>query len=211
MRALPDLDFMFVHKTIFVRSDSGQSLVETVLILPLLLLILLNAVNFGYFYLVTLNLTSATRSGAEYGMLGSATPAGTALPPAAGTSPLTVSYLTYQDITGGLGSPGSATVQVCSANLGTTGAGAAQIANCLTCTSSTSCSSAAGTGSPVPDSDPEAPAFVLNRVDITYTFSPLIPGTPFGLALLPLSACTSSGGSVNCSFHRQVSMRAMGN
>jgi len=202
---------MFVQKTIFGRSDSGQSLVETVLILPVLLLILLNAVNFGYFYLVTLNLTSATRAGAEYAMLGSSTPAGTALPPAAGTSPSTGSYLTYQDITGGLGSPGGATVQVCSANLGTSGTGASQTAKCLSCTSSTSCSSTAGTGSPVPDSDPEAPTFVLNRVDITYTFSPLIPGTPFGLALLPLSACTSSSGSVSCSFHRQVSMRAMGN
>jgi Flp pilus assembly protein TadG len=177
--------------------------------LPLLLLVLLNAVNFGYFYLVTLNLTSAARSGALYAMLGSSTPAGTALPPAAGTSTLTASYLTYQDLTGAVNAPGSARIQVCSAGLGVIGTGSTQTAKCATCTNSTTCG-AAGAGSPAPDSDPEAPDFVLNRVDVTYTFTPLIPGTPFGLGLLPLSACSLSGGSVSCTFHRQLSMRAMG-
>ncbi len=201
---------MGIRKTALRRGQSGQSLVETVLMLPLLLLILLNAVNFGYFYLVALNLTSASRAGALYAMMGSSTPAGTALPPAAGTSTLTASYLTYQDITGAIGAPGNATIQVCSAGLGVNGTGSTQTAKCETCTNSTTCSGTAGTGNPAPDADPEAPAFVLNRVDVTYTFIPLIPGTPFGLGLLPLSACTSSNGSVTCTFHRQVSMRAMG-
>jgi len=62
----------------------------------------------------------------------------------------------------------------------------------------------------VPSADPEAPNFMLHRVDVTYTFSPLIPGTPFGLALLPMTACSVSGGNVLCTFHRQVSMRVMG-
>lgn len=44
--------------------------------------------------------------------------------------------------------------------------------------------------------DPE-PGFVLNRVDVTYTVSPLIPGAVFNL-ILPS----------NMSFHRQVSMRS---
>jgi Flp pilus assembly protein TadG len=201
---------MNIRKTALRCGQTGQSLVEITLMLPLLLLVLLNAVNFGYFYLVALNLTSATRSGALYAMMGSSTPAGTVLPPAAGTSTLTASYLTYQDITGAIGTPGNATIQVCSAGLGVNGTGSGQTAKCETCTNSTTCSATAGTGTPAPDSDPEAPAFVLNRVDVTYTFVPLIPGTPFGLALLPLSACASSNGSVTCTFHRQVSMRAMG-
>jgi Flp pilus assembly protein TadG len=205
---------MNIRKTALRRGQTGQSLVETVLMLPLLLLVLLNAVNFAYFYLVALNLTAATRTGALYAMIGSSTPAGTALPPAAGTSSLTASYLTYQDMTGALNAPGSATVQVCSAGLGVNGTGSSQAAKCETCTSSTFGSATAcgtaGTGSPAPDADPEAPTFVLNRVDVIYTFTPIIPGTPFGLALLPLSACTASGGSVTCTFHRQVSMRAMG-
>ena len=201
---------MNIRKTAWRRGQTGQSLVETVLMLPLLLLVLLNAVNFAYFYLVALNLTAASRTGALYAMIGSSTPAGTALPPAAGTSSLTASYLTYQDMTGALNAPGSATVQVCSAGLGVNGTGSSQTAKCETCTSSTTCGATPGTGSPAPDADPEAPTFVLNRVDVIYTFTPIIPGTPFGLALLPLSACTASGGSVTCTFHRQVSMRAMG-
>ncbi len=32
--------------------DSGQSIIETLLTLPFLLTVLLNAVNFGYFYFV---------------------------------------------------------------------------------------------------------------------------------------------------------------
>jgi len=196
--------------TRLARSSSGQALVETALVLPFLLLVLLNAVNFGYFYLVALNLTAASRSGALYGMIGSATPAGTALPAATGTATNTVSYLAYQDLTGSLFNPGAATIQVCSAQLGVNGTGSSQTANCSTCTSSTTACSAAGAGSPTPDSDPEAPTFVLNRVDVVYAFSPIIPGTPFGLALLPLSVCSSSGGTVTCTFRRQLSMRAMG-
>jgi hypothetical protein len=141
-------------------------------------------------------------------MMGSSTPAGTALPPAAGTSALTASYLAYQDLTGALGSPGTATIQVCSASLGVN---PDKTAKCETCTNSGSCTAVGATGSPAPDPDPEPSSFVLNRVDVTYKFIPLIPGTPFGLALLPLSACTSANGSVTCTFHRQVSMRAMGN
>src|SRR5882672_4239326 len=111
---------MSIRKTVLRRGQTGQSLVEIVLMLPLLLLVLLNAVNFGYFYLVALNLTSATRTGGLYAMMGSSTPAGTALPPATGASPLTASYLTYQDMTGSLSAPANARIQVCSASLGVT-------------------------------------------------------------------------------------------
>ena len=190
------------------RNNSGQALVETVLILPVIMLVLLNAVNFGYFYLVALNLTSASRTASLYAMIGSATPAGTALPAATGTSNVTASYLAYQDLTGSLISPGNAKIQVCSAYLGVTGTGSSQVAQCQTCTTSASGSAlacgATGAGSPAPDSDPEAPTFVLNRVDVTYSFSPIIPGAPFGLAVLS----TCPGGT--CTFSRHLSMRAMG-
>jgi Flp pilus assembly protein TadG len=188
----------------FTKGCSGQALVETALILPLLMLLLLNAVNFGYYYLVALNLTSASRTASLYGMVGSATPAGTALPTATGSANTTVSYLAYQDLTGSLLSPGNATVQVCSAALGVSGTGSAQTSQCETCTNSTTCGATPGAGSPTPDSDPEAPLFVLNRVDVTYTFSPIIPGAPFGL--LVLSLCPSN----KCTFSRHLSMSAMG-
>jgi hypothetical protein len=212
----------------FVRRDSGQSLVETVIMLPLLLLLLLNALNFGYFFLVTTNLTAAPRNGVEYGIIGGDTPSAQSLPQsgpptctsATDTGCLSTSYLTYRDITGAIANATGATVQVCSQmNIDTTtksglnGTGLNQKANCVVCSNGT-CGNP-GTGTWTPASDPEAnsdstaPAFVLNRVDISKPFIPLIPGTPFNLLLLPITTCTSSNGSVSCVFHRQASMRAM--
>jgi hypothetical protein len=186
----------------------GQSLIETVLLMPLLLLIVLNVVNFGYFFVVAVNLAAAPRSGVEYSILGFATPGSLSLPQAGPPSTNTsVSYLSQQDLTGAINAPTGASLQVCSATIGISGTGSGQVTQCVTCTGS-SCGSA-GAGSPAPSPDPEAPNFILNRVDVTYTFTPLIPGTPFGLALLPISTCSSSSGNVTCVFHRQVSMREM--
>jgi hypothetical protein len=190
------------------RNNSGQALVEAALVLPLIMLLVLNIVNFGYFFVVALNLAASPRSGVEYSILGFSTPGALSLPSAGPPSTITsISYLSQQDLTGALGSPTGATIQVCSFTVGVSGTGSSQTTKCVSCTGST-CGTA-GTGSPAPASDPEAPTFVLNRVDVDYSFSPPIPGTPFGLALLPLSVCSSSGGTVTCRFHRQVSMREM--
>src|SRR3989442_996298 len=110
------------------RNSRGQSLVETVLMLPLLLLIVCNVVNLGYFFLVIVNLTGASRTATMYSTVGSSTPA-----------------------------------------------------------------------------DPEAPNFVLNQVDITYTFSTLIPGTIFNIPLQASALCNSG----TCQFVRSARMRAM--
>jgi hypothetical protein len=204
----------------FARGSSGQALVETVLLVPLILLIVLNVINFGYFFFVAVNLAASPRSGVEYSILGFSTPGSLTLPPAgppAGPSSGAcvdalslhpgVSYLSQCDLIGAVNAPTDATIQVCSSTVGISGSGASETTECVSCTGST-CGSA-GTGSPAPASDPEAPNFILNRVDVNYSFSPLIPGTPFGLALLPISVCSSSGGNVTCTFHRQVSMRVM--
>ncbi len=206
---------MRIAKTSLRRSE-GQSIVETVLMLPFLLMLLLNALNFGYFFLTVLNLTAAPRSGVEYTIMGSATPSATAQPLAGPpTAILSVSYDTYRDMTGALNNPTGATLQVCTAtnvsgspasgliNPGTT----TETAKCVVCTGS-SCG-APGAGTWVPHSDPElnssstAPAFVLNRVDVQYQFVPLIPGRIFNIVLL--AACP--GGT--CTFHRYAEMRAM--
>jgi uncharacterized membrane protein len=50
---------------------------------------------------------------------------------------------------------------------------------------------------------------VLNQVDVAYTFSPLINGSIFNIFILATPVCSSTGGSVSCTFHRQVLMRAM--
>jgi len=200
---------MRLRRSGVLRRSSGQSMLETALLLPLLLLIVLNAVNFGYFLLVALNLAAAPRSGVEYSIQGFDTPATLALPsPGPPGTTTSVSYLTYRDLTGAVSSPTSASLQVCSKVLGLTNAGlTTQKAKCSACTG-TSCA-AANAGNPVPDADPESPSFVLHRVDITYSFSPIIQGTPFGITLLPTSICASNAGTITCTFHRQVSMRAM--
>lgn len=205
----------------FARSKSsqnsrGQSLVETAIMLPLLVLLVLNVVNFGYFFLVLVNLTGTARTATLYAIEGSATPAQSALPGSGGASPttnlLSVSYLAFQDMTGSLWNPTGASIRVCSpinidpgTQSGVTGNGtSAQIANCETCNSASGCS-AAGTGSPAPDADPEAPIFVLNQVRITYSFRTLIPGTIFNIPLRAAGLCNSG----SCQFIRQAEMRSM--
>ena len=196
------------------KPEDGQSLVETVLMMPFLLLVLLNAMNFGYFFLMTLNITASPRSGVEYSIMGFETPSAESLPasgPAGGaTGPLTVTYLAQQDMTGAIYNPTGASVKVCSlTNLssgsGVNGTGQNQKTNCVTCTGTT-CGSVDPSGTGV-DADPEAPSFLLNRVDVTYTFTPLIPGKHFNLAFIAAPICTASGSS--CTFHRFAEMRAM--
>jgi len=188
----------------FVRGNSGQALVETVLLLPLLLLIILNAVNFGYFFLMALNITSASRSSAIYSIMGGATPAAIALPKAG-----PVSDLAYQDLTGAVYSPSTnAGVWVCSPSVG--------ILNAGTVNQKSACTSVGSIGSfPASEPDPElntsntVPAFMLNRVDIAYRFTPPIPLMPFNIIVLASPACTSSGGIVSCTFYRHSVMRVM--
>lgn len=205
-----------------MKRSRGQSLVETALMLPLLIMVVLNVVNLGYFFLITVNLTAAARSATLYAIEGSATPYASALPASGGTPPAprtvtdTVTYLVFQDLTGALWNPTGASVQVCSqvnttpapGGSGTNTTNGALRTNCKLCTNS-GCGSAVAnaTGFPVPSADPEAPTFVLNRVDIQYTFSPLIPGAIFNIPLQAFSGiCTSAG---TCTFARHAEMRAM--
>lgn len=182
--------------------NSGQALLETALVLPTLLMLIFNAVNFGYFFLMALNLGAAPRSGVLYSIAGWATPNSLVLPAAGpSSSPNGVSYLTYQDLSS-LNSSSNAAVQVCSQVVGLSSPGTAtQAAQCASFGNSFTF--------PSPQPDPESPLFVLHQVDAAYTFSPIIPGTPFNIALLPGSACTSGNGSVTCTIHRMVAMRAM--
>jgi Flp pilus assembly protein TadG len=183
------------------KEARGQAMVETALMLPFLLEIVFNTVNFGYFFLIALNITAAPHSGALYSILGASTPINVDLAdPGPTTARNSVSYLTLGDLTGAIGNGASAPVQVCTAKSGTTGSGTALLTACTQYNSSPSYT---------PDADPEAPAFVLNRVDVTYTFKPLLDQRLFNLILLASPVCTGSGGGVTCTFHRQVSMRAM--
>jgi hypothetical protein len=187
--------------------------VETVLMMPVLLLFLLNAVNFGYFFFVVTNLAAAPRTGVEYSIMGGATPAAIELPTTGPNSDtLSTSFLTNEDMRGALNNPaGNAAVRVCSPSAGITNPGTTTAsANCITYGTVP-----AGYTFPAVQVEPErnagntAPAFILHQVDIAYKFVPLIPGTPFNILLLASPICTVSGSNVSCVFHRQSVMRGM--
>jgi len=174
--------------------ESGQSLIETALILPLLLLLAFNAINFGYFFFVALNLTSAPRSGVQYAILGFATPQQLQLPPPGpSNNQATVSFLTYQDIRGVLPNSAGSLVQVCSSMVPPGPDPITGVAPCVTFGS--------GPAPAGPQLDPEVPSFVLSKVDVVYQMQPLIP--PFRLLGIQLAILPS------LSMHRQVSMREM--
>ncbi len=197
-------------------STRGQSLVETALMLPLLMIVVLNVINLGYFFLVAVNLTGAARTATLYSIEGSYTPYASSQPASGSsnctTSPNTVTCLALQDLTGAVWNPTNTnnTVRVCSnSNLnssgqGTNGSGSAQVSNCQSC-SSAGCQSVA-VGSPVPAIDPEAPNFVANEVTVNYQFNTLIPGTFFNAALQALPGCSGA----TCTFSRKAALRSMG-
>jgi hypothetical protein len=170
-------------KSRFGTNEKAQSLVETALVVPLFLLIVFNAVNFGYFFFIAINLASAPREGVEYSIQGSATPTTPSLPGA-----IPIRDLTYADMVG-LESSGASSVQVCTMLQGVAAPGTP---NCVQYGSATF---------PAPAADPEPNFFMLHRVDVTYTVSPLIPT---GLKLFGVNLTPGS-----LTFHRQVSMRAM--
>jgi len=197
-------------------SELGQSIIETLLMMPLLLTLLLNATNFAYYFLYLVNLTSSQRSGVEYAIMGGASTAATAVPKTGpSTAPLSVSYDLFQDMTGAIYAPRTqAALQVCSPS-----AAGGVLVNPGTTTERASCDTfgtpPAGFTWTAPHSDPElnsgntAPAFVLSRVDVAYKFTPLIPGEVFNIALFLVPSCTSTGGNVSCTFHRFSEMRTM--
>ena len=199
-----------------MKRSSGQSLVETALMLPILLLVVLNVINLAYFFLVVVNLTGAARSATLYSIEGSYTPYASSQPSSGSsncaTTPNTVTCLVFQDLAGAVWNPTNTnnSVRVCSnSNLnasgqGTNGTGSTQVSNCQTCTS-TGCGSVV-VGSPAPRADPEAPNFVANEVSITYQFSTLVPGTFFNAAIQSIPGCNGS----TCTFVRTSTMRSMG-
>jgi len=176
------------------RDVRGQALIETALILPLLLVFVFNTVNFGYFLVVAINLAAAPRTGALYSILGSQTTTTPALP-----APGLVNSITVGDLTGAIYNGVNTQVQVCTA---TAGFDASGLPNCAPFNMSPTYAVIA---------DPEPSTFVLNQVDVTYSFSPLIDKTFFNAAVLATGfPCTvSGGGNVYCTFHRRVYMRAM--
>jgi len=185
-----------LHK-LLNRDERGQAMIETAVALPVLLALSFNIINFAYFFLITINLAAAPRTGALYSILGPSTPSNPALPTAAN-----VNTLTTGDLTRAIYNGSTAPVQVCTVASGTTGSGT---------TLKSACNQYNSSPTYTPLEDPEAPSFVLNQVDVTYTFTPLIDRRVFNLIVLApgLPCSVGGGGAVSCSFRRKIAMRAM--
>jgi hypothetical protein len=170
-----------------LSSTSGQSLAELALTIPIMALLLAYAIDFGYFFIASAAIGNAARDAVEYASAGYQAPGQTTLPsggPITGTA--SVSGEAVAGLASFNASATTTTVQVCSKTNGVSN-------NKAVCTSY----GPSGT-SYTPAADPEAPNFVLQRVDVTYTVQPPIPLSFFHISLLP-----------SMKVHRQVSMRAL--
>jgi Flp pilus assembly protein TadG len=164
--------------------ERGQSLIETAILTPLLLWVGFNAINFSYFWYMVLTLASAPRHGAQY-----ATQGGAALTSTSAPSTSNIKDVVYTNLQHTVnGTTSNASVRVCSSSKGVT-------SNIAQCDSYGPTPNSAFLG---PSADPEAPLFVLHRVDVEYRVTPLIPGSVFNV-IVP----------TNLYFQRQVSMRSL--
>lgn len=162
----------------------GQSLVETAIMLPLLLFIACNAINLAYFWYMVLTLSSIPRMGVEFSSQG-----GQALSLASAPSASAISDLVYENLQNTIGGTTvNTSVRVCSATVGKDSS-----TNVTFCTSF---GPAPPTAFPANTADPEPAFFTLNRVDVAYTVTPIIPGGVFNVVL-----------PSNMTFYRHVTMR----
>lgn len=166
------------------RQD-GQSLLETAIAMPLLMMLAFNAINVGYIWFMVLALSAAPRHGVQFASQGGAAIQTTSTP-----STTLIKNVVYDNLTNAIhgATTSNASVRVCAASKGIDST--THKALCDTYGPSYSF--------PAIDEDPEAPLYVLQRVDVVYTLTPIIPGGAFN-AVLPS----------NLQFHRQVSMRSL--
>lgn len=182
------------------RSRRGASIVEFALILPLIFLLIVNAVNYGTFLYAWITVANAARTGAQYMVLGPAS-VGTGSGGLKFATAANIQALVASDISS-LPNQASLMVKVCTNN-----GGVIQTTELDT----TACS--IGTCQGVACADPEGgtPAlFVLATVDVTYCYQPPIPFWDF--SNLGIHATLLKSGTFPCTasqtnVHRKAVMR----
>uniref|UniRef100_A0A7V5CS00 Pilus assembly protein n=1 Tax=Acidobacterium capsulatum TaxID=33075 RepID=A0A7V5CS00_9BACT len=176
------------------RETEGQSLLETAVMMVVMTLLIIYSVDYGYFFIVAANLTSAARNAAEFSIQGYQSPGQQSLPTAGPpNSADTVAALALADLGDLAKSTTVTTITVCSKQLGTSN----NYTKCATYNYTGGSTPYSTTTTTATEADPEAPTFYLNRVDVTYKVQPPIPISLFGANLVP-----------STSFHRAVVMRA---
>ena len=146
----------------------GQATIETAIGLPLLMMLAFNVINIGYFWFVVMALSAAPRHAVQYASQGGV--AGTSSAP----DSTAVSDVAYNNVTNAVASASKIAVQVCIASNGTTTAGRGDCDN-------HQYGGSTYTFSSTPDTDPNSTYFTLQRVSVSYTVSPLIPGGAFNV------------------------------
>jgi Flp pilus assembly protein TadG len=175
------------------QRHEGQSLLETALTIPLLLALAFNLINFAYFWFMILTLAAAPRTGVQYSIQG-----GTVSSTSSTPSTTSVSTVVTDNVTNAVkgATTANVAVRVCSATANGGVNSTTGIANCDTNTAGASFNFPSVNATCC--ADPEEPAFVLNRVDVGYTVTPIIPGPAFGLFL-----------PSNLVFQRHATMRSL--
>lgn len=136
-----------------VRSSSGQALVEYILVLPVVLVLIVNVVNFAGFFYAWIAVANASRAAADYAIMGGSTVRDLSTPVPSAT---VINSLIATDIAS-LPNKASLVVDIC------------QRANNIVTTISGTCTA-------VPN-DPEANTYTVTTVDVTYTYQPFIPAS----------------------------------
>jgi Flp pilus assembly protein TadG len=186
------------------RRRTGQSLVEFALMLPLILILIVNIVNFAGFFYAFIAVGNASRSAGDYTIMGSIAYSGTdAGGASAGTlkAPSDNGSAGAQLVANMLGTDmlslpnrTSINVRVCELNPSSAAIGNAtcNVCNNSAGTGTMSCSSGSGsfTTNPSPDTTTgEGTNYTLTWVDVSYTYNPFIPvgftfpGLGFGVTL----------------------------
>lgn len=165
------------------HGENGQSLLETAVAIPLLLGLAFNIINFAYFWFMVLALSAAPRQGVEFLSQGGAAEAyGSTLPASSSVCDLVSDNVGNGILHTALACGSGAQIRVCAAD-------ASGVVSCTSYGPSLVSLSA-------PAADPEPASFSLQRVDVVYKVTPIIPGSAFSVVL-----------PSNLNFHRQVSMR----
>jgi Flp pilus assembly protein TadG len=184
-----------------LRTDNrGTSLLETALVLPILIVMCLYAVDFGYFFLVAGNLVTSSRNAVLYSTQGFSSPAQQQLPSAGTASSLSdtagVAGIAGGDLSGLANMATNTQVEVCSKSIGVT---AVKVGSTTTGYTANCSTYPTGSLSFTPDTDPESKyGLLLQRVDVVYTIAMPVSLNLFGFSLTPPSI-----------FHWQVEMRAI--
>jgi Flp pilus assembly protein TadG len=145
------------------KSIRGSALIETVLVIPLLLLFLLNLVNFGAYFYCWITVENAARAAVEYQSYQGAAPGTPSAPTFAQVQAL---INTDSSSLPGFNASVNPTLEICSND----SAGNKQ------------CSA----GTYVPPTEIEA-GFKLYSADVTYSFTPIFPALVIPLLNVPLT------------------------